>query len=165
LFLSKIGTIKIILHRPLEGKIRTLTIQRDMVGHWYACFSCQMEFEPLPFENRAVGIDVGLERFATLSDGKKLENPRFLGRDEKALAKAQRNLSKVEKETRERVKRRKVVQHIHQRIANRRKDFAHKLSRELVDNFGIIAFEKLNEKSMLQIIVWQKASRMRLGIN
>jgi putative transposase len=124
-----------------------------------------MEFEPLPFENRAVGIDVGLERFATLSDGKKLENPRFLGRDEKALAKAQRNLSKVEKETRERVKRRKVVQHIHQRIANRRKDFAHKLSRELVDNFGIIAFEKLNEKSMLQIIVWQKASRMRLGIN
>lgn len=150
LLLSKIGTVKIIVHRPIEGRIKTLTIQRDAVGNWYACFVCEVEVEPLPFNDLTVGIDVGLESFATLSNGAKVENPRFFRRDEKELAKAQRKLSKVEKGTPERTKRRKVVQHIHQRIANRRKDFAHKLSRELVGNFGMLALEKLNEKKMLQ---------------
>jgi putative transposase len=49
LLLSKIGTIKIILHRPIEGRIKTLTIQKDAVGNWYACFACEVESEPLPF--------------------------------------------------------------------------------------------------------------------
>ena len=143
LLLSKIGTVKILLHRPIEGRIKTLTIQRDAVGNWYACFACEVEPEPLPFNELAVGVDVGLESFATLSNGMKIENPRFFRIDEKELAKAQRKLSKAEKGTPERAKRRKAVQHIHQRIANRRKDFAHKLSRELVDSFGMIVFEKL----------------------
>ncbi len=105
---------------------------------------------PLPLNELSVGIDVGLESFATLSNGIKIENPRFFRKNEKELAKAQRKLSKAEEGTLERAKRRKVVQHIHQRIANKRKDFAHKLSRELVDSFGMIAFEKLNGKNMLQ---------------
>ena len=65
LFLSKVGTVKIILHRPIDGRIKTLTIQRDTVGNWYACFACEVEVEPLPFNELAVGIDVGLESFAT----------------------------------------------------------------------------------------------------
>jgi putative transposase len=150
LILSKMGAIKILLHRPIEGEIKTLTVQRDAVSNWYACFSCQEESEPLPCNQQAVGIDVGLESFATLSNGKKIPNPRFFRRDEKELAKAQRKLSQADKGTPERVKRRKAVQHIHQRVANRRKDFAHKVSRELVDSFGMIAFEKLNGKNMLQ---------------
>ena len=150
LFLSKIGVVKIILHRPIEGKIKTLTIRRDAVGNWYACFACEVEPESLPLNELAVGIDVGLESFATLSNSIKIENPRFFRRDERELAKAQRKLSRAEKGTPERAKRRKAVQHIHQRIANRRKDFAHKLSRELVNSFGMIAFEKLNSKQMLQ---------------
>jgi putative transposase len=150
LILSKIGVIKIILHRPIEGEIKTLTVQRDPVSNWYACFSCQGESEPLPCNQQAVGIDVGLKSFATLSNGEKIPNPRFFRRDEKELAKAQRKLSHADKGTPERVKRRKAVQHIHQRVANRRKDFAHKVSRELVDSFGMIAFEKLNGKNMLQ---------------
>jgi len=150
LLLSKIGTVKIILHRPIEGKIKTLTIQRDTVGNWYACFACEVEPEPLPLNELAVGIDVGLESFAPLSNGIKIENPRFFRRDERELAKAQRKLSKAEKGTPERAKRRKAVQHIHQRIANCRKDFAHKLSHEWVSSFGMIAFEKLNGKNMLQ---------------
>ncbi len=150
LLLSKIGAIKIILHRPIEGRIKTLTIQRDAVDNWYACFACEVEADPLPANELAVGIDVGLESFATLSNGVKIDNPRFFRKDEKELAKAQRKLSKAEKGTPERAKRRKAVQHIYQRIANRRKDFAHKLSRELVNSFGMIAFEKLNGKNMLQ---------------
>lgn len=147
---AKIGMVKIILHRPIQGKIKTLTLRRDAIGNWYACFACEVEPKPLPENKRAVGIDVGLENFATLSNGEKIANPRFFRRDEKELAKAQRKLSKAEKGTPERAKRRKAVQHIHQRIANRRKDFAHKLSRQWVHAYGLLVLEKLNGKNMLQ---------------
>jgi putative transposase len=147
--LSKIGEIQIVQHRPMEGKVKTLTIRRDAVGNWYACFSCEVEPDPLPPCAKGIGIDVGLESFATFSTGEKVANPRFFRRDERQLAKAQRKLSWAERGTPERAKRRKAVCHIYQRIANRRKDFAHQLSRRLVNEFGIIALEKLNSQSML----------------
>ena len=150
LFLSKIGVVKVVLHRPIQGRIKTLTIRRDAVGNWYACFACEAQEEHLPSSDLAIGIDMGLESFATLSNGVKVENPRFLRLDEKELAKAQRKLSQAEKGTPERAKRRKSVQHIHERIVNRRNDFAHQLSRAWVDRYGMIAFEKLNSKNMLQ---------------
>lgn len=148
--LSRIGNVKIIISRPLRGTVKTLNIRRDSIGNWYANFSCKVLTTPLPKSKEAIGIDLGLESFATLSDGTKVANPRFLKKDEKELAKAQRKLSKAEKGTPEREKRRKAVAHIYQRIANRRKDFAHKLSRNLVNEYGIIALEKLNNKKMLQ---------------
>lgn len=150
LFLSKIGLIKIVLHRPMEGKIKTLTVRRDNVGNWYACFSCEVPEHPLPVIKNAIGVDMGLESFLTLSDGEKVFNPRFFRKDEQALSKAHRQLSKAEKGTPERAKRRKVVAHLHQRIANKRKNFAHQLSRQLVNQYGVIVFEKLNEQGMLQ---------------
>jgi putative transposase len=150
LLLSKIGLIKIKRHRPIEGQIKTLGIRRDAVGNWYACFSCEFEPTPLPPSEEAVGVDVGLESFATFSNGEKIANPRFFRRDEQELAKVQRKLSKVEKGTPEWVKRRKVVAHVYQRMVNRRKDFAHKLSRSMVNAYGVIALEKLNTKEMLQ---------------
>jgi putative transposase len=148
--LSKIGTVKILQHRPIAGRIKTLTIQRDVIGNWYASFTCEVEPEPLPVNDLAVGVDMGLESYATLSTGEKVPNPRFFRRHEEEMAKAQRKLSKADKGTPERAKRRRAVQHIHQRIANRRKDFAHQLSREWVDRFGRIVFEKLAEKNMLR---------------
>lgn len=150
LFLSKIGAMKIILHRPIQGKIKTLTIQKDAVGNWYACFACEVQPEALPFNDFVIGIDMGLACFAKFSDGHGIDNPRFFRRDEQKLAKAQRKLSKAEQDTPERAKRRKAVQHIHQRIANRRRDFAHQKSRELVNTFGFMAFEDLQIKNMLQ---------------
>lgn len=146
---AKLGVLKIELHRPIEGKLKTLTLRRHSTGKWYASFSCEVESTPLPISEKAVGIDVGLTSFATLSNGEKVANPRFLRRDERDLAKAQRKLSKVDKGTPARVFRRKAVSHIHERIANRRKDFTHKLSRRLVNEYGIIALEKLNTKGML----------------
>jgi putative transposase len=150
LLLSKIGVVKIVLYRPVEGRLKTLTIQRDTVGNWYACLACEVEPKPLPFNDLAIGIDVGLESFATLSNGDRIANPRFFRQDEIALAKVQRNLSAARKGTSERIRRRKAVAHIHQRIANRRRDFAHKRSRDLVNSFGLLAFEKLHIKNMLQ---------------
>lgn len=150
LFLSKIGAVKIIFHRPIEGRIKTLTLQRDAVGNWYACFVCEVKPDHLPFNDLAIGIDVGLENFAKLSNAEKISNPRFFRRDEKALAKAQRKLSKEARGTPEQVKRRKAVAHIHQRIAYCRKDFAHQRSREVVNNFGMLAFERLDTQNMLK---------------
>ena len=153
--LSKIGSLKIVQHREIEGQIKTLTIRRDAelakasYGNWYACFSCETPGHPQPSNEIAVGIDVGLLHFATLSSGEHIPHPRFFNQDEKALAKAQRTLSQVEKGTPERTKRRKLVAHIHQRIANRRKDFTHQLSRKWVDQYGVIAFEHLNIPGML----------------
>ena len=146
--LSKIGTVKIKFHRKLDGEIKTCTIQRSSTGKWYACFSCEVKPKSLRKVKKIVGIDVGLESFATLSTGEKIENPRFFKTDEARLAKLQRRLSKGEKESQDRKKQRKKVTHLHEKITNKRKDFAHKLSRYLVDKYQIIAFEKLNIKEM-----------------
>ena len=149
--LSKIGDVKIKRHRPLEAEVKRLHIKRDWIGNWYACFSVEVEPEPLEPSPWSVGIDLGLSHFATLSTGEHVPNPRFFRRDEKALAKAQRCLSACEKGMPAYRKRKRVVQHIHQRIANRRKDFAHKLSRTLVDTFQFIAFEDLNASDMVKL--------------
>lgn len=149
LHLSKIGEVKIKLHRPIGGTIKALIIRRDALGNWYACFSCVIDPNPLPQMDLTIGIDIGLTSFATCSNGEKIANPRFFRKEEKALAKAQRRLSKAEKGTPERAKQRRVVAHIYKRIANKRRDFAHKLSRKLVNNFGVISFEKLDIQDMM----------------
>ncbi|AET65230.1 RNA-guided endonuclease InsQ/TnpB family protein [Methanothrix harundinacea] len=150
--LSKIGDIKIKLHRPIEGKIKRLTVRRSSTGKWFACFSVEIDDPPKPpwKDGLMAGIDVGLESFATLSNGEKIDNPRFFRSEEKALAKAQRRLSKYEKGTPERWKALKVVQQTHERIANRRYDFAHQVSHNLVERFGLIAFEDLSITNMLK---------------
>ena len=146
--LTKIGSIKIKLHRPLSGKIKTCSIIKS-ASKWYVCFAVESTTEPLPKSDMAVGVDVGLTTFATLSTGKKIPNPRFFKTDEKSLAKTQRKLSKLDKGTPERRKAKKIVSRIHERIANKRRDFAHQEARKLVNQFGIIAVEKLQIKDMM----------------
>ena len=77
LLLSKVGDVKIILHRPFEGTPKTATIRRTATGKWYVTISCEWEPTPLPATGRQVGIDVGLLTFATLSAGDEIANPRF----------------------------------------------------------------------------------------
>lgn len=136
--LSKIGDVRIKLHRPVEGKVKTLTVTRSATGKWYACFSVEVETQPLPACERSVGVDIGLSHFATLSTGEQIANPRFFRTDEKALAKAQRK------------EKRKAARRIHERIANRRRNFAHQLSHALVSMFGLIVFEDLNILGMVK---------------
>lgn len=146
--LSKIGSIKMVYHRPIKGKIKTLTIHRRSTGKWYASFSCDVEPERLPERPEQVGIDVGLKTFATLSDGKEIENPRFFRREEKALAKVQRKHSKLAKGTPERRKHRKAVARVHERISFRRENFTHQQSRKIVNSYGIICVEDLHVNRM-----------------
>jgi putative transposase len=140
-----VGLVKAVVHRPLEGTPKTATSQRSSTDKWYVCFSCERA-EPvvLPATGQEVGIDVGLRRFAVLTPGEPIANPRFFRRDEKALAGAQRRLSKREKGTPERAARRQVVARIHERIAWRRGDCAHQHSRRLVNALEGIAVEDLS---------------------
>ena len=125
-----------------------MSIKRDKLGNWYACFSVEIEFEPLLPTNKVIGVDLGLKSFAVYSDGQVIDNPRFFRQDEAELAKVQRRLSKCQKGSPEWHKYKRIVQHIHQRIKNRRDDFAHKLSKQLVDKYQIIALEDLKIADM-----------------
>jgi putative transposase len=90
LILSKVGDVKLIYHRPLEGAPKTATIRRTTTDKWFVTIACEWEPTPLPPTGKEVGIDVGLKTFATLSDGQEIANPRFFRQEEHALAKAQR---------------------------------------------------------------------------
>jgi putative transposase len=150
LVVSKVGKVKMVLHRALPGKPKTCTISKSSTGKWYACFATEVEPERLPENSHAVGIDVGLKTFATLSDGQEIENPRFFRAEEKALAKVQRKHSKLTKGTPERRKHRKAVARVHERIKWKRQNFTHQQSRRIVNQFGIICGEDLRVNRMLQ---------------
>jgi putative transposase len=149
LILSKVGKVKMVLHRDLQGTPKTCTISKSSTGKWYACFSCEIEPECLPENTDSIGIDVGLKTFATLSNGDEITNPRFFRTEEKALAKVQRKHAKLTKGTPERRKHRKVVARVHERIAWRRKNFTHQHSRRMVNQFGVICVEDLNINRMV----------------
>ena len=149
LTLSKIGDIKIKLHRQLEGNIKRLTIRRTSTGKWFVSILTDVEtYQPLEKSDKSVGIDVGILSFATLSNGTYVPNPRFYIQEEKALARANRKLSIAEKGTPERKRCVKTLCRVYERIANKREDFTQKLSKKLIDNYGIICFEDLNIKNM-----------------
>jgi putative transposase len=148
--IANVGRVNVLLHRPLEGTPKTATIRRSGTGKWYITFSCECaEPTPLPATGQGVGMDVGLKTFATLSTGQEIANPRFFRSEERSLAKAQRRWSKAEKGTPERAERRKIVARVHERIAWRRGDFAHKHRRRVVNGFDRIAVEDRSVNRMM----------------
>lgn len=151
LHLSKIGNIPIILHRIPKGKIKTLTIKQNKVGQWFAIFSCELPDVVVKHPSiEKVGIDVGLENFATLSNGEVISNPRHILKAEKRLKFLQRRLSRKIKGSANRRKARFKLAKQHIKVSNQRKDFLHKLSRTITQRFSIINVEKLNITSMLK---------------
>ncbi|MGB9928969.1 MAG: RNA-guided endonuclease InsQ/TnpB family protein, partial [Methanosarcina sp.] len=155
--LSKIGDIKIKLHRPIEGNIKRLTIRRSATLKWYVSILTDTETcNPLEPSEKSVGIDVGLLSFAVISDGTFIENPKFYLKEEKNLVKTQRKHSKAEKGTPARKKSLKVLCRVHERIFNKREDFIQKLSNSLVKNYGTICFEDLNIKNMVKGPLYSK---------
>jgi putative transposase len=151
LWLSKIGDIKIKLHRAVDGEIQRLNIRRMPTGKWFVSFLVEVEpDESIPKTGLSTGVDVGLKSFITLSNGEHVDNPRFFVQEENALAKAQRKLSRAEKGTLERAKALKVVHRVHERITNKRDDFVQKVSSDLVITYDLIVFEDLNIKGMVK---------------
>ncbi|HKV58318.1 MAG TPA: transposase [Ktedonobacteraceae bacterium] len=151
--LSKIGTIKGKFPRgkkanPPQGTMKTCTVKREG-HHWYVIFTCEVEQELVYHESEeAVGIDLGLLHFATLSDGRTIENPRHLRTSEQKLKKLQEVLSRKKRGSKRRRKAAQVVGKNHRHIACQRKDFQHKEARKLVKSYQSIVFEKLHPANM-----------------
>ncbi|HEX6779180.1 MAG TPA: transposase [Ktedonobacterales bacterium] len=147
LTLSKIGDLKVRLHRPLLGQVKTCTIKHE-VHQWYVTFSCEVEAEALPPCDEAVGIDLGLLHFATLSTGETIENPRHYRRGLKRI----KLLSQIKDRRKQRSHRRKraaiALAKAHRNVCNQRKDFQHKAARALVTRFGTLVFEDLKIVNM-----------------
>jgi putative transposase len=145
LIVSKIGAVKLIMHRPLEGTPKTVTLSRSATGKWYACISYETVAKEMEPTEQIIGVDVGLLAFATLSNGGQIENPRFYRKDEADLKRVQKrkDAAKNAQYWVEHTKQKALLAKIHERIANRRSDFAHKRSRELVNTYQVIVFEDL----------------------
>ena len=149
--LSKIGDIKLIQHREIEGKIKTITVKRDG-NQWYASFATELnvfDVEPVEIKS-AVGIDVGIKTLAVLSNGEGIPNIRTTNNYEKRLAKIQRKLSRMKKGSNNRNKQKTKVQNIHRNIRNVRNDYLHKQSTILVNDYDLIAMEELQVKNMIK---------------
>ena len=141
------GHIKVNLHRPVEGTIKTVTVKRE-AGRWYVCFSVECDASPLPASDRATGIDVGVNSFAVLADGTEIENPRHYRNAQARLRRCQRKVARRKKGGNRRRKAVRLLQRANIHVRNQRADFQHNLSRQLVNEYGTIAVEDLNVKGL-----------------
>ena len=148
LYIQRVGHIKVKLHRPVEGTIKTVSLKRSC-GKWYVIFVCDIgDAAEASAEGPAVGIDLGLKSFLVTSDAASVEPPRFYRNAQKRLRRAQRALARKKKSTNRRSKARQHVAKLHERVANQRRDFHHKQARRLVERYGLIACEALNVKGI-----------------
>ncbi len=143
LTLSKIGKVKIKLSRSVVGKVKTCRIKQEC-GKWFVIFTVETAAQPLPKTGQSIGIDAGIENFATLSDGTQIDNWKYYESSHKELRRAQRSVVRKKKGSANRKKAVFKLRKIHQKITNRRADFQHKVSTHLVKQFDLIAIEDLN---------------------
>jgi putative transposase len=147
---SKIGRILIRLHRPLEGTPKTVTINREADG-WYVCISCaDVPVRPLPATGQETGIDLGIEAFATLSDGTRIFSPGWYRKAERALKTAQHRVSRRKKGSNRRRKAVKWLGKAHQTVRRQRQDFHHKTALALVRANDTIYHEDLQVRNMVR---------------
>lgn len=152
LFIPKFkGGIKVILHRPIKGTIKSATIERNPLGEFFVSILCEINsptlVKPEIDEDTTLGIDLGISSYLTTSKGEKIENPKYLSNSQRKLSYTQRRYSK----TKGRKAKRKLNK-IHTKIKNQRLDFLHKLSNKLLSDSEnqTICIEKLNIEGMLK---------------
>lgn len=143
------GHIKVKLHRPIAGNIKTVTIKRE-AGKWYVCLCAERTNLFLPISGKSVGIDLGITNFAVLSDGTEIANPHYLREARSKLRRTQRKLMRRKKGSNRRRKAVTLFQKAHAHVRNQRTDFQHKISRDLVNRFDLIAVENLNVKGLIR---------------
>jgi putative transposase len=148
-YLPKIGEVRYINSREFQGAIKRTSIIRETDG-WYIAFSVETVQEPLPQTIPEIGIDVGLESFATLSTGEKIAPPRVLCKRERRLKRLQRAVSRKTKGSNNRKKAVKRLAKEHLKIKRIRQDFLHKLTSHLIRENQAIAVEVLQIQNMMQ---------------
>lgn len=154
-FLPKFKSgIKCIFHRKFDGEIKTSTISKTPSGKYFISILVKLNDDnpnKVPIdENQAVGIDLGIKTFATLSDGTEIQNPKNLKKSMKRLKRLQKDVSRKQKESNNRKKSVKLLAIQHEKISNRRNDFLHKTSKSLIDSYDTICLETLSAKNMMQ---------------
>ena len=138
-FPGQVGVVQAKLHRPIDGKIKTVTVSMTPSGKYFASILCEVDGD-LPKQStqgKVAGVDLGLKEFAIIHDGNttsKYQNPKHLAKHERNLAKKQVMLARKQKGSKSREKARKLVSRVYERISNARQDYLHKLSRKLVDD-------------------------------
>ena len=142
--------IKIKEHRKFVGNIKSCTISKTPSNKYYISMLVDTENKVLPKVDKKIGVDVGLKEFAICSDGYRVANPKHLRKLEKRLSKLQKDLSRKQKGSNNRNKARLKVAKLHEKIANQRKDFLHKLSTKLIRENQSIAIEDLRVSSMMK---------------
>lgn len=148
--LPKIGLVRVKKHRDFDGLIKSVTISKNPSGNYYVSVlvDCE-EQEKLPKSENEIGIDLGIKEFAITSNGEMIENPKYLRKSEQKLRKLQKNLSRCQKGSKNREKRRIKVAKQHEKIANQRKDFLHKLSKQIICENQTVVLESLKVKNMM----------------
>ena len=151
LYLAKLGSFRIKLHRPITGTVKTCAVKRE-VDQWFAVFSCEIPdtIKLKINEFNDVGIDVGIEHFLVSSDGEFIANAFPLKKSRKRLRRAQKSLCRKMKGSNRRKKQRILVAKLHRKIRRQREDFLHKVSRMLVDKYDVFYLEDLRINNMLK---------------
>jgi putative transposase len=149
-YLQGIGQVKVHLHRPVAGRVKTIQIKRQG-RRWMLVLSCdEVPAHPLPATGRQAGVDLGIVSFATTSDGEHVDNPRWGRAAADKLAAAQRGLARAKRRSKNHADKRETVAARHRKIANQRKDFHHKQARALVVRYDLLVVEDLQIANMLR---------------
>ncbi|MFW9608585.1 MAG: RNA-guided endonuclease TnpB family protein [Aquaspirillum sp.] len=151
--LPKMQPIKAVIHREIKGVVKSMTVIRNACGNYYASILVDDGValpEPVQSIDTVIGVDLGLSHFAIRSDGVKIANPRFVKRAQVNLRRKQRQLSRKQKGSRNRAKARLLVAKCHEKTANARSDFQHKLSRTLIDENQAVIVETLKSANMMK---------------
>jgi len=142
-----VGSVKVRQHRPVPGTVKFLQLKREY-RRWYVIVISDIEAEALPASGRTVGVDVGVARFATTSDGEIVANPKFLAASAEVIADLQRRKDRARRGSGNRKRIRRQLAKEWRKVRNRRRDFHHKTARALVNTCDVIALEKLNVAGM-----------------
>ena len=147
-YLQGIGHVKVHAHRPVQGRVKTISLKREG-RRWFVVLSCDdVPPVPLPATGRQIGLDVGVARFATTSDGEVIASPRFARASADELAAAQQTLARKKRGSANRRRARARVAKVHRAIRDRRADFHHKTARAFSGSCDVIALEDLKIGNM-----------------
>jgi putative transposase len=147
-----VDPLKIIWSRSLPDRCKptTVTVTKDTANRYFVCLLVEEGINVLPDTEQMVGVDVGIKAMVALSSGEVVENPRFYLKAERRLARAQRHLSSKKQGSKNRAKARRKVARLHAKIADKRRDFQHKLSTRIIRENQVICVESLSVKNMLK---------------
>jgi putative transposase len=163
----KIGYVRLRLSRPVEGQTKSATFKQDACGHWYVSLVAQTQMPlrlvPPPEAAQSVGLDLGLKDAVVPSTGPRIPAPRFYRRAERKLRRAQRTYNRRQEGSRNRARARTHLARVHQRVANQRTDFTHKLSTTLIKTHQAVCIEDLNVRGLARTKLAKSVADAAMG--